>query len=183
MPAAVTLTAPLTETRADPVHAIVLTDGLRTLTRAARPEEDFRRVQDLHDRCSLETRWSRYLAGRRGLTSREWTALTHPPRALMLLTTVQGRPDEVVAMTNVVAHLDQPGVHDLGLLVADSLQGRGLGRALTNLALHHARHHGARAVSATTLHSNRAMRAILRDAGAEMRHGADATVDALITLT
>jgi RimJ/RimL family protein N-acetyltransferase len=181
MPATVTLAAPLSETRANPVHAIALADGLRTLTRPAWPE-DYGAVQDLHDRCSAETRWNRYLAGRRGLTPRDWAALTHPSRALMLLTTVQGKPDDVVAMTNLVASLEDPAVHDLGLLIVDGLQGRGLGQALTELALHHARHRGAAAVSATTFHGNRAMTAILRSAGAELRQSGP-TVDALIALS
>ncbi|WP_171053379.1 GNAT family N-acetyltransferase [Streptomyces marianii] len=102
-------------------------------TRRARLE-DLDRVNALHRRCSLESRYARYATARRELKATEFARLVHPAAGTSWLTTPQDDPDTAVAVTHLLK-TRTAGTFELAILIGDPWQGRGLGSELTAHAL------------------------------------------------
>ncbi|KPH97127.1 GCN5-related N-acetyltransferase [Actinobacteria bacterium OK074] len=141
-----------------------LPDGIKTFTRIARPD-DFPAIQELHARCSAESRALRYQAGKPGLTRREWNHLSGRDSGITLVTSVSGFPAGFVAMTNLM-RTPMAGVSEIALLVEDAWQSRGLGSALAVHTLGIARHQGQRTLAATVSTRNTRAVRLLRRLGA-----------------
>lgn len=158
-------------------HRFVLADGSVAVTRRARME-DLPAVRDLHTRCSDTSRYQRYLVAKPQLRAAEWDHLADPERATTWVTAEAETPSQLIAMTNVVVHLDQSDLHDLGLLVVDPWQRRGLGTDLAHYAAAHAQAMGGRYLTATTHATHRAMQKVLHRMGAMPWHivGAQAEI-------
>ncbi|MFE0369461.1 GNAT family N-acetyltransferase [Streptomyces tendae] len=98
---------------------------------------DLARVNALHHRCSLDTRYARYASGRRELKMSEFARLVHPAAGTSWITTLRDDRETAVAVTHLLK-TRTPGVFELAVLVGDPWQGRGLGSWLTDYALHSA---------------------------------------------
>ncbi|MFJ6076529.1 GNAT family N-acetyltransferase [Streptomyces sp. NPDC093065] len=154
--------------------------GRVTLTRPA-SADDYEAVNEMHAKCSLESRYARYGAARRGLSHREWSTLCDRAHGLTLVTVPADNPSRVVALTHLM-RTPKSHVRELAVLVEDSWHGQGLGPALVSymVGLAHTVAPGCRAISAATGRSNVRMLSILQGLDAEVEYTAGATAEALI---
>lgn len=172
--------APIVRTAPPPV-LLFLNDTQPTHTRRAQPQ-DLQAVRALHDRCSAATLRARYLGAPDQMSAASWQKLTAPSRASCWLTTTPDS-EEVIAMCNLVAYLEDPMRFDLGLLIQDGYQRQGLGGQLMDLALRHSRTMGGRELTATTSGTNRAMQKLLQRAGTTTWQWDCGAVEATMLLT
>ncbi|MGW3929799.1 N-acetyltransferase family protein [Streptomyces microflavus] len=149
--------------------------GTQTVTRAA-TLDDFGAVNALHERCSLATRFSRYQAARRTLRLAEFQHLTRPDRSLTWVTYPEDDPHRIVATTNLV-RTTEAGEAELGIMVEDPWQSRGLGTALVQYARTQARTFGCSSMAVMTGSDNVRMLKIMRALGAAPPAIHSSTVD------
>ncbi|MER5431696.1 GNAT family protein [Streptomyces griseoruber] len=142
---------------------------------------DLDHVNEMHARCSLKSRYARYGAARRALTPREWRRLCDQAGGITLVTVPRSDPSRVIAVTCLM-RTQASHLRELGILIEDSWQGKGLGTTLTRHMVASARTHAldCQAITATTGGDNQRMLSILRRLGARMSHPSGGTVDALI---
>ncbi|MGW7314680.1 GNAT family N-acetyltransferase [Streptomyces sp. NPDC054865] len=100
----------------------------------------------MHTRCSLRSRFNRYQASRRGLSSREWTRWIDGARGWTWVTRKADSPT-VVAVTNLLCTSER-SVLELSLLVEDEFQRQGIGRFLAAQARLTALSSGCRSIRA-----------------------------------
>lgn len=144
---------------------ISLRDGTQIVVRPYEPS-DGAAVRDMHDRCSLETRRLRYFSVKPVLPQRVLDIFAE--RSHGLTQVAEGPDGSILALAHLMHVLD-PGVAELALLVEDDWQGRGLGRALTELLLVIGRERGMVELRATVLSENARMRRLLTSLGARVR--------------
>jgi RimJ/RimL family protein N-acetyltransferase len=166
----------------DPPSLQVATRSNQVTVSRAALAEDLDEVNEMHARCSLGSRYARYHAARRALTTREWDHLRDRANGTTLVTVPLYDPHRVVAVTHLM-RTSEPHVRELGILVEDSWQGEGLGTVLTGYMVNLARTCtlDCRAITAMTGSGNHRMLAILRGLDGQVEQHADGpTVDALI---
>ncbi|MFJ8186563.1 GNAT family N-acetyltransferase [Streptomyces sp. NPDC096105] len=144
------------------VQALVTGELIRT--RYAVPG-DLDAVNAMHARCTVKSVIGRYRAPRFGIRPAEWSRLTDPATGSSWVAEHLGEPGRVIAVAHL-AHTGREGVRELGLLVQDDWQYRGLGTALARHAVRHGRRTGCRTVVITTGEQNGAMRSIAHRLGA-----------------
>ncbi|MFG1920285.1 GNAT family N-acetyltransferase [Cryptosporangium sp. NPDC048952] len=94
---------------------------------------DLDAIAAMHDRCSDETRFRRYNSGLTRLPHRLLERLVDPRLGVSLVAEVDGA---IVAMGNLMwCGADDTTPAELGLLVEDAWQSRGLGTAVTRRLL------------------------------------------------
>ncbi|MET7487063.1 GNAT family N-acetyltransferase [Streptomyces sp. NPDC005538] len=171
MPTPLTAAAPQQATAATGfIHA-----GTQTVTRPA-TLDDFDGVNALHERCSLQTRFARYQAARRSLRLAEFQHLTRPNSSLTWVTYPKDDPHELVATTNLV-RTTEAGAAELGIMIEDPWQGRGLGTSLVQYAHAQARALGCSSMVAMTGSGNVRMLKIMGALGATRPAVHSSTVD------
>ncbi|TWJ20904.1 oxidoreductase [Micromonospora endolithica] len=122
--------------------SLILPDGAELTVRSA-TADDTAAVEQLHQRCSSRSRQQRYLGGSTPAPGR-LRRLLDPPRGLTLLATAaRAEPGQPVAMANLVAEGDEG---EVGLLVRDDWQRRGVGTELLRRLLQYAEDAGYRAL-------------------------------------
>lgn len=149
--------------------------GTQTVTRPA-TLDDFDAVNALHERCSLETLFSRYQASRRSLRLAEFHHLTRPDRSLTWVTHPKDDPHELVATTNLV-RTTEADTAELGIMIEDPWQGLGLGSSLVQYARAQACALGCSSMAVMTGSSNVRMIKIMRALGATRSAIHGSTVD------
>jgi RimJ/RimL family protein N-acetyltransferase len=132
----------------------------QTVTRPA-TLDDFDAVNAFHERCSLETIFARYQSARRSLRLAEFHHLTRPDRSLTWVTYPKDDPHEIVATTNLV-RMTEADAAELGIMIEDPWQGRGLGTCLVQYARAQARALGCSSMVVMTGSSNVRMLKIMR---------------------
>ena len=148
---------------------LVLADGTRLRLRPL-GSADRDGLAALFARLSPESRYRRFLSPKPALTARELVYLTNIDRFRHeAVAAVDPRDGSIVGVGRYVRFADRPGVADVGLEVADELQGMGIGTALATHIVQHARGHGVALLTASTLWDNRPARAILRGLGFRAR--------------
>ncbi|WP_327091802.1 GNAT family N-acetyltransferase [Nonomuraea sp. NBC_01738] len=126
-------------------------------------------VRDLHERCSPEARRFRYFTSMPTLPPRMFERLCDRSRGHSV---VAGHDGQVVAMANLM-FAAEPGVAELGFLVEDRWQGRGLGKAMARVLVNEARDLGYAEVRASMLSDNVRMRRLLISLGATLGYTDD----------
>jgi RimJ/RimL family protein N-acetyltransferase len=115
------------------VYLIELENGAY-IAREIRPD-DKRRLEEGLAKLSSETVYRRFLSPKPSFSSSELRYLTevdgHDHFALAVLPLV--RPDMIVAVGRFVRLREDPEAAEVAIVVADPLQGRGLGRQLATL--------------------------------------------------
>jgi GNAT superfamily N-acetyltransferase len=143
--------------------------GLQPGVRRARPHDRPALIAML-GRCTTETRYLRFLGHARSfpepyLTNAVGGACEH-------LALVAEAPGVLVALASCIDVAD--GVADLGILVEDAYQRRGIGTCLLSRLVEHADRRGLRALTATVLGEQAWLLKALRAYGrveASMRYG------------
>jgi GNAT superfamily N-acetyltransferase len=141
-------------------YQVLLPDGAELTVRPAQPH-DLDAVRQMHERCSVRSRYRRYLSGAGVPPDADLHLLLHPGQGHALVAETTERepakrraeaPTRIVALANLTwdapdAGLPEPGLAglelagtglaeaELGLLVVDDWQRRGLGTALARRAL------------------------------------------------
>lgn len=120
----------------------------------ARPtaHTDHGQICDLHLRCSATTRYHRYHCGLRQPTASMLEHMTDRRQGLYLA--VHEPEGRLVGLCGL-AFTELPCTVELGLLVADAWQGRGIGRAVCELLLGSARAAGFERAMAHVVAENR----------------------------
>jgi GNAT superfamily N-acetyltransferase len=141
----------------------------------ARPTADTDQDQicDLHLRCSYATRYHRYHCGLKQPTASMLENMTDRGKGLYLA--VHEPQGQMVGLCGL-AFTELPSTLELGLLVADDWQGRGIGRAACELLLSTARAAGFERVTAHVLAENRRAVALLSRMGAQPTERAEPRV-------
>ncbi|MFI5864739.1 GNAT family N-acetyltransferase [Streptomyces sp. NPDC051546] len=147
----------------------------QTITRPA-TLDDFDAVNSLHERCSLQTRFARYQAARRSLRLAEFHHLTRPERSLTWVTHPEDDPRQLVATTNLVRTIEAD-VAELGIMIEDPWQSRGLGTTLAQYARAQARAFGCSSMAVMTGSDNVRMLKIMNTLGAARPAIRSSTVD------
>ncbi|MFH0245994.1 GNAT family N-acetyltransferase [Streptomyces sp. HK10] len=149
--------------------------GTGTITRPA-TLDDFDAVNALHDRCSLATRFARYQAARHSLRLAEFHHLTRPDRSLTWVTYPEDDPQQLIATTNLVRTTD-PNTAELGIMIEDPWQSRGLGTTLAQYAQAQARALGCTSMTVMIGSDNARMLKIMKTLGATRPAIHSSTVD------
>ncbi|MER8225758.1 GNAT family N-acetyltransferase [Streptomyces sp. NPDC094143] len=142
----------------------ILVTGELARVRLAGPN-DLELVNAMHARCSVESTVSRYRTPRSGIRPAEWKRLTAPATGSSWVAELSGEPGRVIAVAQL-AHTEREGVRELGLLVQDDWQRRGLGTVLAEHVACHGRRTGCHTLVIETAARNSAMRAIAHRLGA-----------------
>lgn len=135
----------------------MLPSGLRILIRPVRPADKDALAHGLA-LLSAESRYRRFLSPKPRFSSRELRYLTevdgHDHVALVAV--LAGDPAVLVASGRWVRDVLEPGTAEVAIVVADALQGQGLGSLLGRELADAARREGVHRFSATMLPENTA---------------------------
>ncbi|MFE7750259.1 GNAT family N-acetyltransferase [Streptomyces sp. NPDC057428] len=156
----------------------VVATGETTHLRRGRPE-DLDRVNAMHLRCTAASRYHRYQAPRHRLGHAEWARLTDPALGATWLMSLHDDPDGVIAVSHLM-RTETEGVSELGLLVEDGWQYRGVGTLLTHCAANEAARNGSHTITVMTDAGNTPMLAIALRFGAALPRAVSGTVDLAI---
>lgn len=148
-----------------PSRAARLRDGAEVLVRRL-VATDVARKQAFLDALSPEARYNRFLAPRR-LRPGEVARLASPRagREFAIAATVGAPGRETIVGVARYAATQAPGVVELGVVVADAWQGKGLGEALLSAVVAQAARDGHECATGFVLATNLAMRGLARKAG------------------
>jgi acetyltransferase len=150
-----------------------LKDGSRVLIRPIRPTDKEELAAGLH-RLSDRTVHLRFLSPKPRFSKSELRYLTEVDgRSHVAFVAVRPeRPETIVAVGRYVALGDAEGTAEAAIVVADPLQGLGLGTILADALAREAVRNGVRRFSATMLSENRAAHRLMTRLSAplERRH-------------
>jgi RimJ/RimL family protein N-acetyltransferase len=140
-------------------------DGQRVRLRLARPSDEAR-VRAFLGELSPETRRRRFMAAMPVIPDalvRHFTFYEPRERLVVAATAPLGGSEQIVGLADVA--LLATGVAELGVVVEDRCQGRGVGKLLTEAAASLAVQNGARHLKAELLGENRAMLRLMERLG------------------
>ncbi len=140
-----------------------LPSGLRVRIRPIRPG-DKPALQAFLGALGEESARRRFLVSKHGFTTAELEYLTEIDGVdhIALIAEPPEDPGRILGVARCVRLRNEPGTAELAFVVADAVQGRGLGRRLAELLADRARAAGIRRFSATMLGDNRAARGLVR---------------------
>lgn len=147
-----------------------LIDGTRVLLRPV-GHDDGPAILDGFERCSADTRYFRFLSGGYELTDERVQALTgadHRDHAVWLALDVDHPGAPLAALARFARTTMDPQVAEVGFIVADDYQGRGLGRLLLDALRVSASVDGVTTFVANVLAENGPMKALLLHRGAHV---------------
>jgi len=142
--------------------APTLYDGLAITIRPIRPD-DKDRLAAGHQLMSAETQRLRYLMPKPRLTPAELRYLTEVDGEdhVALVAVADDYPDATLGVGRFIRLQDRPDTAEFAIVVADAFQGIGLGSAIAEQLAELAVERGIRHFSATVLHENTTVRALL----------------------
>jgi acetyltransferase len=145
------------------MEAARLYDGLAITVRPIRPD-DKERLAAGHQLMSAETQRLRYLMPKPRLTAAELRYLTEVDGEdhVALVAVADDYPDATLGVGRFIRRHDRPDTAEFAIVVADAFQGIGLGSAIAEQLAELAVERGIRHFSATVLHENTTVRALLR---------------------
>ena len=137
-------------------------DGIEITIRPIRPD-DKQRLAAGHALMSAETQRLRYLMPKPRLSASELRYLTEVDGEdhVAFVAVADAWPDATLGVGRFVRLADRPDTAEFAIVVADALQGMGLGSAIAERLADAAIERGIRWFSATVLHENTAVRAVL----------------------
>jgi len=156
---------------------LAMPDG-RVIAIRAIVADDRDRVAAFVRELTPQSRRRRFFSAIRELSAAMLDRLTHPDPArerVLVAITGAGPNRRIVAIAQVVP-TDGGEDCEFALVVADDLQGRGLGIRMLDVVIEAARTAGYREVVGEVLRDNRAMLALARRAGFEARSSKDPTL-------
>lgn len=142
---------------------LTLSDGTMVLVRPIEPGDKLRLAAGLR-RLSEETNRKRFLVAKPRFSSSELRYLTEVDGHdhIALVAVLASDRDALVAVARCVRLPEAPDTAEMAIVVADPLQGKGLGRRMAQLLADEARSAGVRRFAATMLGENLAAHRIMR---------------------
>ncbi|ADB49519.1 GNAT family N-acetyltransferase [Conexibacter woesei] len=139
-----------------------LHNGLAITVRPIRPD-DKQRLARGHELMSPETQRLRYLMPKPRLTAAELRYLTEVDDRdhVALVAVADELPDATLGVGRFIRRRDRPDTAEFAIVIADEFQGLGLGSEIAEQLADAAVERGIRHFSATVLHENTAVRAVL----------------------
>ena len=136
---------------------------MRVVIREIRPT-DRALLAHSHDRFSDESMRRRFLSPKPRLSTTELRYLTEVDgdNHYAIVAVPLDDLNSIVGVARFVRHLDDPTAAEAAIIVADDLQGRGLGKRLAQLLGDAARDRGIRRFTASMLTDNRPALALMR---------------------
>jgi RimJ/RimL family protein N-acetyltransferase len=159
-----------------------LDDGTRVRLRLARPS-DAPLARDFLERLSDETRELRFLAAMPEVSEStvRWFTFYDPRERVTIAATVPGkRGERIVGMAD--AAFLATGLAEIGVVVDEDHQGRGLGKLLSEAVASIAIKRGATRLKAQMMFGNAAMMRLLERLGRTVRSVEDGTSTAYVRL-
>ena len=145
-------------------HLLCLPGGARFTARPIRAD-DKPALLAFFERLSDESRRRRFLGPKPRLTARDLAFLTEVDQCRHVALVAVDRDGAILAVARYAPWPDRPGHAELAIAVVDEWHGRGLGSALTEALLAHARRTHLVALTGSTLSENTPARALLRRLG------------------
>lgn len=147
-----------------------LGDGTRLVLRMVRPSDKEAFVQGLSN-LSERTRYQRFMAPKKGFTDAELTFLTETDGdshlAIVAGRERPGAEPEGVGVGRMVRLVGDPETAEIGIVVVDAWQRRGIGRLLLERITAAAAERGIRRIRAQVMADNNQVLGLLRDYLAE----------------
>lgn len=139
-----------------------LSNGFRVLIRPIRPDDKTELQQGLK-RLSVETIHKRFLTAKPRFSSAELRYLTEVDGVdhIALVAVELTFPHRIVAVARAIRLPDEPDTAEWAIVVADFLQGKGLGGRLVTLLAAEARAQGIRRFTAVMQSDNQAVARLL----------------------
>lgn len=135
----------------------------------------------MHDRCSLDTRFARWHAPIRNIPASYLAEVTGSlPTHAAVVASQATSPSEIIGLAS--ACLISPGVWELGMLVEDTYQRQGVGRALLRVLVAEVARRGGRQLLAVSLDERRAVLRGLHELGPVTMSSRATTVTARVLL-
>ena len=167
---------------------VVLDDGAILNLRAIEPS-DKSTLSEGFGQLSAESRRRRFLSPKSGLSDKELSYFTecdgvdHYAIVAIATTSVDGAP-EGVGVARIVRTDDDPAAAELAIVIADSWQGRGIGRRLLERLVAAAAERGIERICAMALTDNEKIRSLLEqyDNGVEIGPAQDGVLQFTLTV-
>ncbi|WP_157239144.1 GNAT family N-acetyltransferase [Catenuloplanes japonicus] len=137
---------------------------------------DLDAVNDMHARCSVDTRRARYHGQRDRIRGGEWEWWCDPPYGFSALVTLNAR---TVGLVNVIGTIPD-GLWEAGVLIEDAWQERGLGSRAAAYAVWEARSAGACGIEALVESDNARGKRLFARLGAQWSREEPGTLTARI---
>jgi acetyltransferase len=149
---------------------VSLRDGTRVTVRPIGPGDEAREQAFVRG-LSAQSRYFRFMNTVRELTPETLQRFTHPDprREVALVALVEAEQTRQVAVARCV--LSDDGGSEFAIVVADDVQGNGLGRCLMEELMRAVRARGARSIEGSVLAGNHRMLALMQSLGFDI-HGA-----------
>lgn len=153
----------------------LLKDGTHAAIRPIRPDDKAELEAGLH-RLSDESVHKRFMGPKPRFSAAELRYLTEVDGHdhVALIAEMPEYPGSIVGVARFVRLVDEPETADVAIVVADPLQGRGLGSALVDELAREATRHGITSFSATMLAENRAAYRLMARLSRQLEHRDDA---------
>lgn len=152
---------------------ITLRDGRTVHVRPVRPDDKSLFVEGF-EQLSETSRYLRFFATKKALTDDELAYFTEVDGVHHVAFGAVDDDDHPLGVARYVVLDDEPGVAEVAVTVLDDAQGQGLGHALVEHLVEHARTAHVHTLRFWVLPINSGMLHLLRDLGARF-HGADGT--------
>jgi acetyltransferase len=151
---------------------VTLADGHRLLIRPVSPDDKPALAESLRH-LSEDSVYKRFLSPKPGFTRAELRYLTEVDGHdhVALVATPENHPDQIRGVGRFVRLREQPDSAEIAVVVADHLQGLGLGRQLGLALADAARERGIRQFTATILGENVAAQRLMTTISARVREG------------
>lgn len=145
-----------------PIRTITLANGLRVLIRPIRPDDKAELQRGLK-RLSEETIRRRFLAAKPRLTTSELRYFTEVDSHdhIALVAVELHFPYRIVGVARAVRMKDEPDLAEWAIVIADPLQGLGLGSRMIEMLADAAKRVGIRRFTATMLTDNEPVHRLL----------------------
>ncbi len=145
-----------------PLRTVTLANGLRVLIRPIRPDDKAELQRGLK-RLSAETVYRRFLAAKPRLTSAELRYFTEVDNHdhIALVAVELHFPHRIVGVARAVRLPDEPDMAEWAIVIADPLQGLGLGSRMIEMLADAAKSVGIRRFTATMLTDNEPVHRLL----------------------
>lgn len=156
---------------------VSLKDGHRLQIREITPDDKDALTESLHH-MSEESIYKRFLSPKPDFTNGELRYLTEVDGCdhFALVATPATHPDQIRAVGRFVRLADEPETAEIAIVVADHLQGQGLGRQLGLALADAARERGIRQFTATMLGDNVAAQRLMSTISERVRSGTQGSV-------
>ena len=145
-----------------PLRTVTLANGLRVLIRPIRPDDKAELQQGIK-RLSAETVYRRFLAAKPRLSSSELRYFTEVDNHdhIALVAVELHFPHHIVGVARAVRLPDEPDLAEWAIVIADPLQGLGLGSRMIEMLADAAKSVGIRRFTATMLTDNEPVHRLL----------------------